>query len=286
MLYPSDGEGAAIDELAELAGVTIARSAVPADAITAAAWRDDRFDFWAFDRRIDALVARGEALPVAAPAAEAPALIREIQIRGQRLAPRRNAASAGGWFDRVVDEHRALHDLTRPLVRADHDHALDAWQWSLRLDPDAPAAVQLAVLLHDIERLTSAADQRVEHLATDYQAFKDAHARAGARIAQLVLRRAGVARRLADETCALIAVHERPGVAPALRTINDADALSFLSFTSPGYLAYFGPARTAAKVAYTLGRMSPTARRELAALRLPAAVRLELERLQHRDHRA
>ena len=261
------------------------------DVLTATAWRDDRFDFWAFDRRLDVLVARGAPLRVSAPPELAPAVLSEIRTRGQRLAPRRTAATAGAWFDRVLAAHRALHDLDRPLVRADYDHALDAWQWAVRRDAGAPRAVQLAVLLHDIERLASEADARVEHLAADYQAFKDAHARAGARIARGVLAQAGVPDALDDEVCALIAVHERPSDDPALRAINDADALSFFSFNSPGYLAYFGPDRTAAKVAYTLARMSEAARRELPALRMPAAVRVaipELDEIErhHRDHRA
>ena len=261
------------------------------DVLTATAWRDDRFDFWAFDRRLDVLVARGAPLRVSAPPELAPAVLSEIRTRGQRLAPRRTAATAGAWFDRVLAAHRALHDLDRPLVRADYDHALDAWQWAVRRDAGAPRAVQLAVLLHDIERLASEADARVEHLAADYQAFKDAHARAGARIARGVLAQAGVPDALADEVCALIAVHERPSDDPALRAIYDADALSFFSFNSPGYLAYFGPDRTAAKVAYTLARMSEAARRELPALRMPAAVRVaipELDEIErhHRDHRA
>src|SRR4051812_21307247 len=261
------------------------------DLLTATAWRDDRFDFWAFDRRLDVLVARSAPLRVSAPPELAPAVLSEIRTRGQRLAPRRTAATAGAWFDRVLAAHRALHDLDRPLVRADYDHALDAWQWAVRRDAGAPRAVQLAVLLHDIERLASEADARIEHLAADYQAFKDAHARAGARIARGVLAQAGVPDALVDEVCALIAVHERPSDDPALRAINDADALSFFSFNSPGYLAYFGPDRTAAKVAYTLARMSEAARRELPALRMPAAVRaaiperFEIER-NHRDHRA
>jgi hypothetical protein len=261
------------------------------DLLTATAWRDDRFDFWAFDRRLDVLVARGAPLRVSAPPELAPAVLSEIRTRGQRLAPRRTPATAGAWFDRVLAAHRALHDLDRPLVRADYDHALDAWQWAVRRDAGAPRAVQLAVLLHDIERLASEADARLEHLAADYQAFKDAHARAGARIARGVLAQAGVPDGLADEVCALIAVHERPSDDPALRAINDADALSFFSFNSPGYLAYFGPDRTAAKVAYTLARMSEAARRELPALRMPAAVRAAIPELddierRHRDHRA
>jgi len=275
------------DDLAKLAGVTIRiADEAPAGALTRAAWQDDGFDFWAFDRHLDDLVARGEPLRVVTPVADAAAIARQIATRGQRLAPRRNRATAGAWFDRVLDEHRALHDLDKPLVRADLDHAIDAWQWSLRLDPGAPRAVQLAALLHDIERLASEPDARIEHLAADYQAFKDAHACAGARIARALLSRAGVGRTLADEACALIAVHERSGGGPAVRAINDADALSFFSLNSPGYLAYFGASQTAAKVAYTLARMSETARCELPALRMPRLVRTEALGSPHGDHRA
>jgi hypothetical protein len=258
----------------------------PPGALTLAAWRDDALDFWAFDRRLDALDAAGGVLQLVAPAADAPAFLGEVAIRAQRLQPRRNRASEGAWFDRVLHEHRALHDLGKPLVRADLDHAHDAWQWALRLDRDAPAAVQLAVLLHDLERLASEADARHEHLAADYQAFKHAHARAGAVMAGALLGRAGVPRALVDEVCALVAAHEHPGAAAGLRAINDADALSFFSFNSPGYAAYFGPAQTAKKVAYTLARMSDGARGQLPALRMPAGVRVELERLLHPDHRA
>jgi len=275
------------DDLAELAGVTVRiADEAPAGALTRAAWQDDGFDFWAFDRHLDDLVARGEPLRVVTPATGAAALAREIATRGQRLAPRRNRATAGAWFDRVLDEHRARHDLNKPLVRADLDHAIDAWQWSLRLDPEAPCEIQLAVLLHDIERLEREPDARIEHLAADYQAFKDAHARAGARIAHALLSRAGASRELADEVCALIAAHERTSEAPAIRAINDADALSFFSLNSPGYLSYFGPERTRSKIAYTLARMSPAARRELPALRMPRLVRREALGVSHGDHLA
>jgi hypothetical protein len=242
-------------------------------AIRAEAWRAEPFDFWAFDRAVDALADAGRALRVSAPADVAAPVAWEIATRAQRRIGRRNAASAGPWFERVLREHRALHDLDRPLVRADLDHALDAWQWTLRLDPGAPAAVQLAALLHDVERLASEADARIEHRAADYQAFKDAHAREGARLAARVLAEAGVAAGLAAEACRLVAVHERASEAPALRLVNDADALSFFSLNSAGYLAYFGPAQAARKVAYTLARMSGAARRELARVRIPSEIR-------------
>jgi hypothetical protein len=227
-------------------------------------WRDDAFDFWAFDRRCDELAGCGEPLRVAREIAG------EVAIRTQRLAPRITIDAP--WFARVLAEHRALHDLDKPLVRADHDHALDAWQWTLRLDPTAPPEVQLAALLHDVERLVSEADARVEHLAADYRAFKDAHARAGAELARRLLARAGVPEDLAGEACRLVAVHERPDGSPELDAVNDADALSFFSLNSPGYLRYFGADQTRAKVAYTLARMSPRARGWLRAIRMPRGV--------------
>ncbi len=196
---------------------------------------------------------------------------------------RRNAASSEPWFERVLAEHRALHDLDKPLVRADLDHALDAWQWTLRLDGDVSAAVQLATLLHDVERLLSEPDARIEHLAPSYQAFKDAHAREGATLARALFDRVGVPAPIAELAANLIATHERTGDDPALRAINDADALSFFSLNSPGYLQYFGPDQTSKKVAYTLARMSPAARTQLSAVRLPRLIRAQL---LHHGHRA
>ncbi|MGN6105580.1 MAG: DUF4202 family protein [Kofleriaceae bacterium] len=263
---------------AEFPTIGFRRARGGGDPLTAARWLADDFDFWRFDRELDDRVAGGRPLAVAAP----PAIVRQIAVRAQRVAPR--SATAGPWFARVRDAHRALHDLTKPLVVADLDHAIDAWQWTLRLDPRAPAALQLAALLHDVERLVAEPDARIEHRAADYQAFKDAHAAAGARLAGELFARTGVPAAIAREAVALIAVHERAAAAPAITALNDADALSFFSLNSAGYLRYFGPAQTARKVAYTLGRMSAAARAQLAALRVPAPVREEIAR--HLDHRA
>ena len=248
------------------------------DALRADAWRSDAFDFWAFDRRVDHLAARGEPLSVIAAADEIAPLRNQLAIRTQRVGVRRNACSRAGWFTRVLIDHRAQHDLRKPLVQADLDHAIDTWQWTLRLDPEASAPVQLAGLLHDVERLATEAEHRSEHLAADYQVFKDAHATAGAAMARALLDRASVPAEIADQTCALIAVHERAGESPNLRAVNDADALSFFSLNSPGYLAYFGSEQTAKKVAYTYRRMSAAARGWLEQLRMPALVRDEVNR--------
>jgi hypothetical protein len=202
--------------------------------------------------------------------AEDPAHAGEVALRYQRLALRTNAASADPAFQAVLGRHRARHDTRLPLVRADLDHALDTWQWALRLDAGASAEVQLAALLHDVERLESEAVERVEHRAADYQAFKDAHARRGAEIVgELLEGGAWDVGRVQD----LVARHERVDPEPERVLLADADALSFFAVNSAGYLAYFGPEATARKVAYTLGRSSARVGGWLGAVRLPPAVR-------------
>ncbi len=253
--------------------------------VTVERWEDPALDFWAFDRRLDRVVAERRPLVVAgSPAcpARAPGAALAILTRAQRLVGRRNRASASLFFDGLLARHRDLHDLSLPLVRADYDHALDVWQWALRLAPDASLALQLAALFHDLERLRSEARERREHRAADYPAYKRRHAREGARFAVGVLAAAGVHPAVLERTGRLIAGHDEPaaGRDPELAQLVDADALSFFSLNSPGFLDAYGPAHTRQKVAFTLARLSLDGRERLAPLRLrPAILRLVEELL-------
>jgi hypothetical protein len=244
-------------------------------------WESQFFNFYELDGQLDALAERAGggpfALAVEGGREELPGTAREILTRCQRLMNRRNPASHGKAFDHALAAHREAHDLSKPLVRADYNHALDTWQWMLRLNPRAGLAAQLAALFHDVERLVSEADVRIEHKALDYQAFKDAHAGRGAELAEALLERAGVDTVTRSRAARLIAVHERPPAAgdpdaEDVALLNDADALSFFSLNSAGYLDYYGPEQTRRKAAFTLGRLRPEARRHLAGLRLRSQV--------------
>jgi hypothetical protein len=235
-------------------------------------WDSPGFPFFEFDGQVDALAEHGAfVLVLEGDPERLPHAAEEVRTRCQRLAPRRSAASRIPLFDRVLAAHRELHDLTKPLVRADYNHALDTWQWMLRLDPNAGLAVQIAALFHDVERLVSEADARTEHDAADYQDFKDAHACRGAEMAAELLASLGVDPATRERTAYLIGHHEGTTGDPDAEDIallNDADALSFFSLNSPGYLDYFGPEQTRRKVAWTLARMRPEARALLAEVRL------------------
>ena len=248
-------------------------------------WKSNFFNFYEFDGNVDALAERGRGpfiLSIQGASEELSRAAGEILTRCQRWTDRRNRVSRSPLFDRILAEHRDLHDLSKPLVRADYGHALDTWQWTLRLDPDADLAVQLAALFHDVERLSSEADARVEHHAADYQAFKDDHAERGAELADAILGWVGADGGARAKTARLIAAHEHPPEPgdpdfQALALLNDADALSFFSLNSVGYLDYFGPEATARKVAYTLRRLRPESRRHLDGLRLRPALTEALE---------
>lgn len=193
----------------------------------------------------------------------------ESLTRYQRCIDRRNAASMTPAFDAVLEAHRLLHDLAKPLVRADYHHALDTWQWMLRLCSGASVTAQLAALFHDVERLESEADRRIEHRAPDYQAFKDAHAWRGGEHAESVLTNAGIEPHVAARVREIIAMHERRRDDDEdVALLNDADALSFFSLNSAGYLDYFGVDQTRRKIAYTLGRLGRVSRAKLRLARL------------------
>jgi len=242
--------------------------------IEAEAWLAPGARMLAFDELVHSAEDRAlaEDMPMAILLRGAGAALAEaalgVATRYQRLWPRCNEASRHARFGQVLQLHRALHDRSKPLVRADYEHALDVWQWVLRLRPEASGALQVAALFHDIERLTSEADVRVEQHAADYLAFKLQHASRGA---GLLLRALAPIddTALVTRAAELVARHEQPGDDSELRDLNDADALSFFALNSAGFFSYFGPEHTEKKVRYTVRRISSVkARALLGSLRL------------------
>jgi hypothetical protein len=238
-------------------------------------WCDDHVQLLEFDRQVhrwEDELALPLAIAITGEDTNVRVVERQFPLRYQRLFAVRNGASAEPRFDRLLRAHAELHDRSKPLVRADHDHAIDVWQWTLRLAPDASEALQIAALFHDIERLISEADVRIEHAASDYVAFKQSHARSGAALVARVLAKLALPDDVAARACALVERHEQPEDDAEIALLNDADALSWFALNSPGFLAYFGREHTAKKVAYTLARMRSTRAKQLLR-----EVRLERE---------
>lgn len=229
------------------------------------AWRG-AFDFSRFDeaielsRSLERIVVRGS---------DAPGVACEVLSRYQRLIMRRNTASSTPLFDAILDAHASVF----ASVKLDLEHALDTWQWMLRLEPEVGLAPQIGALFHDIDRLDGDPHGRVEHRA--HRTLDDAQAKGGAERTLSILRRIGVEEEEARRVHDLIGGHvqrERDAI-----LLDDADALSFLSLMSPSYADYFGLAQTRRKVAFTLGRLAPVARERVALFRL----RPDIHRLLH-----
>jgi hypothetical protein len=257
--------------------------------VTSSRWQAADFDPTTLDAEVARTLASHGALTLrlihddkAGPASRAPVdvdgwppLVRialELVTRYQRLLPGRNRHSADPLFDRALGLHRALHDRQKPLVAADHDHALDVWRWTLRLCPEASLAVQLGALYHDIERLDSESLVRIEQHARNYRAFKETHAKKGAQITRAQLTAIGAEARLVDEVADLVTNHEHPGADPDKQLLNVADALSFFSLNACGFLAYYGLRHSKRKIAYTLARLDARGWRELGRVRHRADV--------------
>ncbi len=246
-------------------------------AVSVRSWRAVDWDPADTDGRV--LKLEGEAPLrlniVGEPSEETAAVALEVLTRYQSMIQRLNEASSAPAFLALLRRHREFHDLHKPLVRADYLHALDAWQWVLRLQPRASLPVQIAALFPDIERLVSEPDVRLEQHAPDYDAFKAAHARSGAAMTVAALEGLGLSADTLARVQELVRHHERPGADEELALLNDADALSFMSLNSAGFLDYYGPEHTRTKIVFTLRRLRRTAWPRLRAIRY----RADFERL-------
>ncbi len=212
-------------------------------------WGDPTWDPGPFDRSLGdrawihpvGLRVRGRGLEPA----RAAELLRRLLTRVQRFVDRRNVDSRAPVFERLLRRHRALHDRRRPSVRAEHDHAVDTWRWTLRLAPEAGLALQVAALFHGVERR---------------------HALASAGLDAPVI----------AEVEALVAADAPGDEERAL--LSDADALSFLSLDASSFLDDHGPSQTRARLASVLARLRPQHRARLRDLHIRHDVQGLLER--------
>jgi len=258
-------------------------------------WRSGTIDFYRVDAHADALGERG-LVPVAASGD--PDARLQLLTRCQRWLDRRNQSSRQPWFAQVLGVHWSLHDRRRPLVRADHNHALDTWQWLLRLEPSASAAAQVAALFHDVERPDGEAEHPAEQEPLDPRVARErdrddseperGRAEGRARRLRDVLAGCREVEEVAERAAQLVAATDGAGDVDAaggdLALLEDADALSFLSLLCTGYLDYHGEKHTAHELERTLSRMSLRALRFLTRVRLRADVAALLETVVTRIH--
>ena len=170
---------------------------------------------------------------------------------------------------------RILAVIRRSTVPEDPAHAENTLAWLLRLAPEADAALRIAALAHDIDRALPEGERVRRADFDDYDAFKAAHARNGARVLEDILRECGAPEPLIREACRLVALHEFGGD-PRANLLRDADSLSFYETNLPLYLAREGEAEALRRARWGYKRLSSRARALLATIRHgdPAADRI------------
>jgi len=231
------------------------------------AWRG-AFDF----RGIDAAMSEHRPLRcVSIRGSDSLGVSLEVLARYQRLILRRNRSSSSTTFDAVVSVVRSLFGAADAGGQSDVDHAIDTWQWLLRLDPSATLKAQLAALLHDLARLETGAHDRLEHRSM--RNGNDAVASVGGDRAYELLVGVGVDMEVASSVRQVLAGTAADDLDGAL--LDDAESLSFLSLMSAQYADHFGLAQTRRKVLFTVSRLSERAKAKLRLMRL----RPDVERL-------
>ncbi len=143
-------------------------------------------------------------------------------------------------------------------VPEDPRHADNTLEWLLCLEPDAGDALQLAAMAHDIDRAIEEIKIKQADF-DDYDAFKAAHARNGAKILRPILNACGVAGDIVDEACRLVEVHEVGGD-PSSDLLKDADSISYFDVNLPLYYQREGWAETKRRSSWGYRRLSARAR--------------------------
>ena len=150
--------------------------------------------------------------------------------------------------------------ISRSPVPEDPRHAENTLEWLLRLKPDAGWPLKLAALAHDIDRAVGGTDHAD---FADYDAFKSAHARNGARLLRPLLEACEVPHDIADEDCRLVESHEVGGDPPS-DLLKEADGISFFDVNLPLYYQREGWAETKRRVRWGYLRLSPRGRKIVA----------------------
>jgi hypothetical protein len=154
--------------------------------------------------------------------------------------------------ERAKQDIRAI--IAGSKVPEDPRHAENALEWLLRLDPKADQALQIAALAHDIDRAVEARKVRRSDY-DDYDAFKAAHARNGAKILRTLLDSCGIAKSITEEACRLVAAHEVGGD-PRSNLLKEADSISFFSVNMPLYYQREGWEETKRRCVWGYRRLS------------------------------
>ena len=148
---------------------------------------------------------------------------------------------------------RILDIIAGSHVPEDPRHAENTLYWVLKLSTAVDPALQIAALAHDIDRAVPEWVRREDH--QNYDAFKEAHARRGARLLRGILEECCVENAMVKEACRLVKLHEVGGD-PCSDLLKDADSISYFEVNMPLYYQREGWEETMRRCVWGYRRLS------------------------------
>jgi len=145
--------------------------------------------------------------------------------------------------------------ISKSTVPEDPVHADNTLQWLLKLATEADEALQLAALAHDIDRANETTKVHRSDFR-DYDLFKAAHAKNGAKILKEILDECHLEQSIIDEACRLVVSHEVGGD-PRADLLKDADSISYFEVNMPLYFQREGYDETLRRAIWGYRRLSP-----------------------------
>jgi hypothetical protein len=253
--------------------------------ITCEEWLDPAADLLQFDERLQAAEKRTQPgnsflLSVSGPRTILREVSKQVFTRYQRLFQRRNRHSRSNLFTSVLARHRELQRLAPPAHSAEFDHALDIWQWVLRLHPEASDALQVAALFHHIASPADGGDLHSEDTTEARRTIQRPGWEANVEMLGRCLAELQLPREPVERAARLISGQD-PADDGELDILANARALSFLAVNSSAFLRRYGVDRAASKVGIMVRRMNEQVRGLLPGIRLdPRVHELVLEALR------
>lgn len=148
--------------------------------------------------------------------------------------------------------------ISRSQLPEDALHSRNTREWVLKLTPTADAALQLAALVHDIERCII--ERKITREGySDYNEFKKAHALNSATISHEILSKYGINKNFIDKVTELVRLHEFGGTIEA-NILKDADSISFFDINLPFYFQRNSENETAFRIEWGYKKLSKGAK--------------------------
>jgi hypothetical protein len=165
-------------------------------------------------------------------------------------------------MSRFEDTKNAIAEVvSHSKTEEDPSHSINAWQWLLKLRPNAGEVVQLAILGHDLERALP--DRLTRDQFSSYDEYKLAHATRGGEVAEKLALQNGYTKDEAARLSSIIKSAEFGSEDPDVSLVCDADSISFFDNNVEFYLRRSGSEKTKQKIAFMYSRATPRVKVEI-----------------------